>query len=562
MYRTPVSLVFYYLTAPSLMILKMPLVRDVVDFPIESSYRDKRSHKDDVSQAVESAKGAHSSPPAILSLLRIPPSNDVIPQSPMHTKSLANLKHQEYPAKIHVRSKLHYFPLIKDRLNEARRSLFLITCFGSWFDITYVEKDDVTGIKFGMVSFREYRNGDIPFRNRLFPEKIGNDVKIINVLALIEDEEKLRSVTRAAKHKDNGEFHPGLSGRHKGREAALIDHVHDLEGLCESLLTLPKEVITLKTNRIEKEESFNKFGPQIEDLLKRTSKDEPDIKDNTSKIVEKDVGDVYCCDVNGHVPGVFMPANPVSQPIQDQIIRLANQRQQDDISKMAEEDEHKIKSEIQSLYDHREARLNKIAKEEKQRKFLGHMNSSAHMKLAIEHCVPKKRNMEQLANQKNILNPLMIEKCKFVKPWIEDLKRPFNRIDRIFLSHDLKECFWHGLCGLDGNRKGWLVDEVFIPINEPKRHWSLAMFHICSGIVTFYDSEKTNATHDKKFRPWHADHVPKQGGLFGDCGVFLCMFLYRLAYGVPLVVDDPVQAALADREKMIRFYFQHKMFCP
>ncbi|GKA32979.1 phospholipase-like protein [Tanacetum coccineum] len=60
----------------------------------------------------------------------------------------------------------------------------------------------------------------------------------------------------------------------------------------------------------------------------------------------------------------------------------------------------------------------------------------------------------------------------------------------------------------------------------------------------------------------HADHVPKQGGLFGDCGVFLCMFLYRLAYGVPLVVDDPVQAALADREKMIRFYFQHKMFCP
>ncbi|GKE55341.1 hypothetical protein Tco_1494526 [Tanacetum coccineum] len=131
----------------------------------------------------------------------------------------------EYPAKIHVRSKLHYFPLIKDRLNEARRSLFRTTCFGSWLDITYVENDDgmihyvlqkqccadddsfdlpliynvnghnlhfgrcefclVTGFKFGMVSFREYRNGDIPFRNWLFPEKIGNDVKIIDVLTLI-----------------------------------------------------------------------------------------------------------------------------------------------------------------------------------------------------------------------------------------------------------------------------------------------------------------------------------------------------------------------------------------
>ncbi|GJU35700.1 hypothetical protein Tco_1184054 [Tanacetum coccineum] len=259
-----------------------------------------------------------------------------------------------------------------------------------------------------------------------------------------------RPAARAAKQKDSGEFHPSLRGRQKGREAALIDRVRDLEGLCESLLTLPKEVkrligrifklesiiqvITLKTNRVEKEESLNKFGPQIEYLLKSPSEDEPDIKDNISH------------DVNGHVPGVFIPANPVSQPIYGdfssdlavlngfcnlsqnedekgdcEIIRLADQRQQDDISKMAEEAEQKIKSEIQMLYDHREARLNKIAEEEKQRKFIGHMNSSTHMKLAIERCVPKKRKyvdvmrspfqrlfvtlnvpcMEQLANQKN-----------------------------------------------------------------------------------------------------------------------------------------------------------------
>ncbi|GJU80594.1 phospholipase-like, aminotransferase-like mobile domain protein, partial [Tanacetum coccineum] len=141
----------------------------------------------------------------------------------------------EYPAKIHVRSKLHYFPLIKDRLNEARRSLFRTTCFGPWLDISYVENDDgmihyvlqkqsfsddesfdlpliyhlnghslhfgrrqfclVTGFKFGLISLREHRNGDIPFRNRLFPEKIGYDVKIIDVLAFIEDEEKFSKVS-------------------------------------------------------------------------------------------------------------------------------------------------------------------------------------------------------------------------------------------------------------------------------------------------------------------------------------------------------------------------------
>ncbi|GJW87590.1 hypothetical protein Tco_0162930 [Tanacetum coccineum] len=131
---------------------------------------------------------------------------------------------------IHVSSKLHYFPLIKDRLNEARRSLFRTTCFGPWLDITYVENDDgmihyvlqkqcyadddsfdlpliyyvnghslhfgrrqfclVTGFKFGLLSLCEYANGDIPFRNRLFPKKIGYAVKIIDVLALIEDEDK------------------------------------------------------------------------------------------------------------------------------------------------------------------------------------------------------------------------------------------------------------------------------------------------------------------------------------------------------------------------------------
>ncbi|GJY38248.1 hypothetical protein Tco_0424612 [Tanacetum coccineum] len=84
----------------------------------------------------------------------------------------------------------------------------------------------------------------------------------------------------------------------------------------------------------------------------------------------------------------------------------------------------------------REARLNKIAEEDKQRKCLRHMNSSAHIKLAIERCVPKKRkyvdvlrspfcalpkilnvpSIEQLANQKNVLNPFMIEKYKSVKP--------------------------------------------------------------------------------------------------------------------------------------------------
>nr|GEV08430.1 phospholipase-like, aminotransferase-like mobile domain protein [Tanacetum cinerariifolium] len=51
----------------------------------------------------------------------------------------------------------------------------------------------VTGFKFGLISLPEHRNGDILFHNRLFPKKIGYDVKIIDVLAFIEDERSFRS---------------------------------------------------------------------------------------------------------------------------------------------------------------------------------------------------------------------------------------------------------------------------------------------------------------------------------------------------------------------------------
>nr|GEY89348.1 type IV inositol polyphosphate 5-phosphatase 3 isoform X2 [Tanacetum cinerariifolium] len=89
-----------------------------------------------------------------------------------------------------------------------------------------------------------------------------------------------RSATRAAKKKSNEDPHPSECVR----EASLIDHVRDLESICETLLTLPKE---------------------------STSEDEPDIKDYTSP--KEDDGNVYCCDDNEDVPLFFMLAKPVSQ---------------------------------------------------------------------------------------------------------------------------------------------------------------------------------------------------------------------------------------------------------
>ncbi|GJZ50007.1 hypothetical protein Tco_0604197 [Tanacetum coccineum] len=347
----------------------------------------------------------------------------------------------------------------------------------------------LTSFKFGSISFREYMNGDIPFRNRLFPEKIGYDVKIIDLFSLFDDEEKFselsdedairlclllsleiwiiksfclsdrwwtkvpkiipralswrrkakfnqsppvfigglygeylnkRSATHAAKKKSSEDFHPSECVR----EASIIDYVRDLECICETLLTLPKE---------------------------STSEDEPDIKDHTSP--KEDDGNVYCCDDNGDVPLFFMPAKLVSQQTDHDLssdlsvlngfCNLSQTREEKGDCEVAEQ---KIQYEIQRLYNHREARLNKIAEDE---------------------------GIEKLANQKNVLNPLMIEKCKSVKPWIEDSFTLRQRIDKIFWSYELSS--FELVCVLLDDNRQRMADlmDGHVPVAHPTDRYGL-----------------------------------------------------------------------------------------
>ncbi|PWA43273.1 phospholipase-like protein [Artemisia annua] len=133
---------------------------------------------------------------------------------------------------------------------------------------------------------------------------------------------------------------------------------------------------------------------------------------------------------------------------------------------------------------------------------------------------------------------------------------------------------------------------VFFPVNEPDKHWILAELHIATGVVTFYDSLGLVKSNRRSW--WRAmkkdlplrlisylngcgvlkskgicidtydisydfARVPVQGGLFGDCGVWVCICLYRLCRNEQLEVKDPVQAALAYRERMLDYYFDNKV---
>ncbi|GJR35806.1 phospholipase-like, aminotransferase-like mobile domain protein [Tanacetum coccineum] len=53
----------------------------------------------------------------------------------------------------------------------------------------------ISGFKFGFLSFHKFMEGDITFHDRVFPEKIGEYLKNIDLLSLIEDEYRFSSLS-------------------------------------------------------------------------------------------------------------------------------------------------------------------------------------------------------------------------------------------------------------------------------------------------------------------------------------------------------------------------------
>ncbi|GKA63598.1 phospholipase-like, aminotransferase-like mobile domain protein [Tanacetum coccineum] len=124
---------------------------------------------------------------------------------------------------------------MKDRLRLDRCVLFRSTCFRKCLDLTYVENEEglihymlqkqkvsdndhydlplvyninghtlhfghhefclITGCKFGLLNFLMYREGDISFHDRVFQEKIREYVKNIDLLSMIEDEERFTKLS-------------------------------------------------------------------------------------------------------------------------------------------------------------------------------------------------------------------------------------------------------------------------------------------------------------------------------------------------------------------------------
>ncbi|GJW02135.1 hypothetical protein Tco_1560991 [Tanacetum coccineum] len=408
---------------------------------------------------------------------------------------------------------------------------------------------------------------------------------------------KKLSLARTLREKDR-ESRP--CSKSSTREVTLKYRVKALEGLCSSLMILPKEIKSLKA-RVYKLETIIKVVTKKDLNLKH--------KDSTSgQMCDLDALDDLV-DENG-------------------VVEVDKHLSHDDCVKT-----QKLNAEINRVAEHRRLRLQLRLEEENNMKSID-FSKFTHMKLSLSKCGTNKRryvnvlrppieedtaekvlSMDTLKKQNNVLDEFMIERCQDLKPWEE-----FPWCNEIVVDRH----FWDSLIGFDNKRLGWLVDDhielwvwymwhfrqlchdwsmvscyfltlllqdsmsLFYATDEiyPLAWRDVEQFHIQSGNVTLYDIQKT---YDVEYHPWyvkmrsclatkllvvlqqtgvfaskrinptsysimfsHAQNIPKQGRVFGDYGMFVCLILYRLDPRIPLDVEDPIQTALAYREKMVK----------
>nr|GEV59713.1 hypothetical protein [Tanacetum cinerariifolium] len=137
------------------------------------------------------------------------------------------------------------------------------------------------------------------------------------------------------------------------------------------------------------------------------------------------------------------------------------------------------------------------------------------------------------------------------------------------------------------------VEHVFFSINEPNEHYCIDILHIRTGVITLYDSLFSEAVETikwwikmriafKTYIPTYLQEwgildakgipiesynikfvvgkdVPIKGHAYGDCRVWVCIFLYRLIHKMAVSAKDPHIVGLAYREHMFDYFWKYKI---
>ncbi|PWA54984.1 Nonaspanin (TM9SF) [Artemisia annua] len=307
----------------------------------------------------------------------------------------------------------------------------------------------------------------------------------------------------------------------------LQDRVRTLQGICNGFMLLPAEVNSLRS-RVHKLETYIQAGHR-QDKLHRVEENEQRL-DKLHNVVEKEhkepekdkfdnddkdayIADEYCPNLNHNFLNLF-ESEIQNEFLKDEKVSEKDVEEEDCVYLATQERlaAEKQEAEIRRVSAQREERLRVLKEQEKTVYITNHIFKAPHMQLAFQNCGSKKRqhtlvlrpefkdvdddvNLPTLDQLKRTIWPLtpdMIQKCKDLKPWQEDLKRPSKRIDKVFVDRQLEvfitnngqpRCkfpwcndiivdhhFWDCFVGMDETREGWLRDELRVVFrDQPSR---------------------------------------------------------------------------------------------
>ncbi|GJS38924.1 hypothetical protein Tco_0563967 [Tanacetum coccineum] len=534
----------------------------------------------------------------------------------------------------------------------------------------------ITGLPFGHVNFGLYTFGELKFRNRVFPHKLGLSVTNLDVIGVIEDEETFQKLC----DEDSIRLCLILCLEVIFMGRLLTCPVDDTLFWFGSLSHLKDAIIGgLKIQMVYQEQLVGQKSQSLTDLIVVTflKRNRPQLVISGLLKFNEEFSRLGCEFMNSLnilfvelSQSLYTDENLFNDYLVEEELRLCLEAEE----RMCLEHEKNIIEEQRFRVNEakrmklEEEKLLEISELKKKRQEL--MNSS-HVKSILGKLTHTKGNHVDSMSGKTkaiISNDLLVDegkniKCKF--PWSDD--------------YTVGQNFWLTLVCLDPTQKGWLSEEHIVlwvdiswhgrpkmliwakvsllcsdtsakpappcimpsvekysttwsewlimyifPINKTLTLVSLPHFDIFSGL-SFYDSGDTYEyeSHDLyvrvreclqtqeqmiKMQPFlHlstvlaesynlikelqdyalenykdlmksisetqlrttkvfekkgidptdysirfklADPVPKQGGIFGDCGYLGLYFLYRLAHDISLDVEDPIDVALAYREKI------------
>ncbi|GJV87442.1 phospholipase-like protein [Tanacetum coccineum] len=385
----------------------------------------------------------------------------------------------------------------------------------------------ITGFRFGTVSFDLHSSGELKFRNRVFPNKIGFSITNLDIIGVIEDEE--------------------IFGKVSDDDAIRLCLLLALEVIFMGRL-LTFNVDDTLFSLVENIEAWNSF-PWGEHLWCH-------LYDEIKNLKERH-GDE-------HYYGLFKDRNYVPTYTLSGFVFAF---QIWIIEKFERSESWWIKdpkvipgalgwskkslftrsyypylfskeSRAPPIKEHHglfETYLSKLEKARKRGK-TGFMVSSIGGTTNNIVLAPERSDRQAKLKFTNELSSMTFDLCDSLNSMFADLIEPadpdediaqdtsrvLQSMDTVWLSYDIERFlgksgqikgkfpwnddyivdrnFWLKLVCLDPVRKGWLTEEVFILINETGEHWCLAQFHIMSGEVTFYD---TGNTYDYDYRDWN-----------------------------------------------------------